>query len=85
MDIYGSSTDLEKTQLIKFTVGYVLGYNSKYEGPKWKFSLRESSCNIHKPGYYFSIKALLDKDGESADVTALAICTTTSNANIQTC
>lgn len=81
----GTSTDFEKTQLIKFTAGYVLGYNSKYEGPKWKFSLRKSSCNIHKAGYYFSIKALLDKDGESADFTALVICTTTSNENIKTC
>ena len=80
-----TSIDFEKTQLLKFTVGYVLGYNSIYESSKWTFSLLESSCNINKAGYYFSIKVLLDKDGESADVTALAICTTTNNAYHQTC
>ena len=80
----GTSIDFEKTQLLKFTVGYVLGYNSIYESSKWTFSLLESSCNIHKAGYYFSIKVLLDKD-EGSDVTALAICNTTDKVYHQTC
>ena len=81
----GTSTDFEKTQLIKFTAYNVLGYNSKYEESKWTFSLLESSCNINKAGYYFSIQVLLDKEGESDDITALAICTTTTNEYHQTC
>ena len=78
------SIDFDKTVLLKFTAGYILGYDIEFDNNKWKFNLRESSCNIKKEGYSFSIKVFLDKDG-SDDVNALAICTTTNNAYLQTC
>ena len=79
----GTEEEFEKMQLLKFKVTFISGYDLDYSSNKWIFKIKESSTNVHKEGYYFTINTILKK--ESQDVHALAICSTTSQVYVQTC
>lgn len=80
----GSDEEFEKSLLLKFEITYIFGYDLNFETDKWTFKLRESSANIHKSGYYFTINTILKKL-DNTDLKAQALCSTTENVYLQNC
>ena len=76
--------DFDKTVLLNFEVKNILGYDLDFVSGKWTFKLTQSSVNIQKEGYHFTINVLLNKQ-DNSNVKACAICTTTSEVYVQTC